>query len=180
MADHNAHALAAAVKALTQVVAPSVDTRNPLAVEQLRLVAMYLDFLVQRRPQERRLAWKNLSLQHELARQASLLIGTAFPAIGQRLLDAAARAEAQLRLPIAPASHWEQLHGEMAELLAEAIAAANGGGDTALRDALESLVVSHAKEQLLLHRAWFLPYGFEGRPESLPTLESMLEGVPEL
>lgn len=179
MADHTTHVLGAAVKALTQVVAPSVDPRNPLAVEQLRLVALYLDFDAQQRPHERRRAWKDLSLQCELARQAGALLEATLPDLGRRLLQAVAQAEAQLRLPVAPASQWECLHGELAELLAEAIAAANGA-DAALRDAMESLVLSHAREQLLLHRVWFLPYGFEARPDSLPTLEGVLAGAPEI
>lgn len=179
MADHNTNALGAAVKALSQVVAPSVDPRNPLAVEQLRLVAMYLDFLAQQRPHERRLAWKDLSLQCELARQAGSLLGTVLPDISRRLLDEVARADEHLRHPVSPASHWERLNGKLAELLAEAIAAANGG-ETALHDELQSLVLSHAKQQLLLHRVWFVSYGFEARPDSLPRLEDMLAGAPDI
>ncbi|GAC1355286.1 MAG: hypothetical protein NVSMB34_08380 [Variovorax sp.] len=179
MADHSANALGAAVKALTQVVAPAVDPHNPLAVEQLRLVGLYLDFLTQQRPHERRLAWKDLSLQCDLARQAGSILNAALPDMGRRLLQAVERAEAQLRLPIAPTSHWEHLHGELAELLAEAIATASSA-DATLRDALDSLVLSYAREQLLLHRVWFLPYGFEARPDSLPTLEGVLAGAPEI
>lgn len=179
MADHSEKALLAAVKALNQVVAPSVDPTNPLAVEQLRLVGLYLDFLAQQRPHERRLAWMDLSLQCALARQAGALLVPALPDIGKRLLAAVDRAEAQLRLPVAQASRWQGLHAELAELLSEAIAAANLG-EAPLREHLDALVLSHARGQLLLHRVWFLPYGFEARPDSLPTLQDVLAGAPDI
>lgn len=177
MADHNANTLHAAVKALTQVVAPSVDSRNPLAVEQLRLVSLYLDFHAQRLPLERRLAWKDLQLQAELARQAAALLREARPDLAQRLQDTLKEADAQLALPVAPASRWQALHARLAEGLAQAIAQVQAA--PALRDALESLVLTHARGQLMLHRVWFLPFGFEARPDSLPALEDLLAGAPD-
>lgn len=179
MSDHNVNALGAAVKALTQVVAPSVDPRNPLAVEQLRLVGMYLDFLAQQKPSERRLAWKDLSLQCELARQAADLLAQAWPQLCQRLREVLGRAQTQLDTPVSPVAHWERLHAELAEVLSEAIEAVSTG-EAALRDALDTLVLSHAQGQLLLHRVWFLSYGFEARADQLPGLAQLLEGAPDI
>lgn len=56
MAEHADRALDAAVKALSQVVAPAVDPEDPLAVEQLRLVISWLPFHGQRHHRERDLA----------------------------------------------------------------------------------------------------------------------------
>ncbi len=177
MADHNANTLLAAVKALTQVVAPSVDPRNPLAVEQLRLVSLYLDFHAKRLPQERRLAWKDLQLQAELTRQSAQLLQDARPDLAQRLQAPLKVADAQLALPVAPASQWQATHARLAEALADAIAQVQ---DTAaLRDPLEALVLAHARGQLMLHRVWFLPFGFEARPDDLPALEELLSGAPD-
>ncbi len=80
-----------------------------------------------------------------------------------------------------PASRWQALHATLAQDLAEAIAQVQGAGPagTALRDALESLVIAHARDQLLLHRVWFQPFGFEARPDSLPALETLLADAPD-
>ena len=45
MSDVTDNGLRAAVKALTDVVAPSIDPSDPLAKEQLRLVVDYLQFV---------------------------------------------------------------------------------------------------------------------------------------
>jgi len=176
MADHNANALHAAVKALAQVVAPSVDPRNPLAVEQLRLVSLYLEFHAKLFPLERRLAWKDLHLQAELARQAASLLHEARPDLAQRLREQLNEAEAQLALPVGTASLWQASHSRLAEALAEAIAQVQQ--TATLRDALEALVLAHARGQLMLHRVWFLPFGFEARPDTRPALEELLSGTP--
>ena len=62
MADHEENAIRAAIKALSQVVAPAVDPSNPLAVEQLRLVVQFLDFHLERRRLQGRFDWKELGL----------------------------------------------------------------------------------------------------------------------
>lgn len=179
MADHNANTLHAAVKALTQVVAPSVDPRNPLAVEQLRLVSLYLDFHAKRLPLERRLAWKDLQLQAELAREAAALLRETHAPLAQALQEVIGRADAQLALPVAPASRWQALHAELAQALADTIAQVHAAGAASLRDALDALVIAHARGQLMLHRVWFLPFGFEARPDALPALDDLLAGAPE-
>lgn len=179
MSDHNENALHAAVKALTQVVAPAVDRANPLAVEQLRLVSMYLEFLAQQRPHERRLAWTDLRLQAELASAVTQAIEPRQGELGARLLDAVGRAQDMLRTPVAPVAAWERAHRDLAELLSEAIAEAEQG-DAAAREALEALVVERAHGQLMLHRVWFRAYGFEARPEALPSLQDVLAGAPDI
>jgi hypothetical protein len=177
MADHITIALAAAVKALTQVVAPSVDSRNPLAVEQLRLVAMYLDFLAQQRPNERRMAWKNLKLQCELSRQCAKLLSDKFPQIAIQLQTAVAQADQCLQQSISPVAEFDRQHAQLSEILSLAIAKVNAE-ELSLADTLQILVVFHAKQQLLLHRVWYLSYGFEAHPEQLPCLEEMLAEAP--
>ncbi|MES2482315.1 MAG: hypothetical protein V4609_09985 [Pseudomonadota bacterium] len=179
MADHNENALHAAIKALNQVVAPSVDRSNPLAVEQLRLVSMYLEFHVQHRSHERKLAWTNLHLQARLAQEAGKLLATVLPDGSARLIAAAQAAQRQLGDTGAPATVWERMHGELGQCISEVQAEANAC-DESDRNALDTLVLAHAREHLELHRVWFKSFGFEGRPESLPSLEAVLAQAPDI
>lgn len=50
MADYTDNALLASIKALNEVVLPALDPSDPLATEQLRLVAGFLKFLGARLP----------------------------------------------------------------------------------------------------------------------------------
>lgn len=179
MADHNENALHAAIKALNQVVAPSVDRSNPLAVEQLRLVSMFLEFHAQHRSQERRLAWTNLHLQARLAEEAGKLLASALSAGSARLIAAAQAAQRQLADTGTPAAVWERLHSDLGLCISEVQAEANAC-DEGTRHALDTLVLAHARGQLELHRVWFKSFGFEGRPQSLPSLEAVLAQAPDI
>ncbi len=179
MADHNENALYAAIKALNQVVAPSVDRTNPLAVEQLRLVSMFLEFHAQHRSHERKLAWTNLHLQTCLAEEAGKLLSSALPAGSARLISAAQAAQRQLGDTGVPTAVWERLHSELGTHISEVQADANAC-DEGTRNALDALVLAHARGQLELHRVWFKSFGFEGRPENLPTLDAVLAQAPDI
>src|SRR5690606_21635601 len=48
MADHTRNALAAAARAMRDVIIPAVDPEHPLALEQAKIVARLLDFVEQR------------------------------------------------------------------------------------------------------------------------------------
>jgi hypothetical protein len=181
MADHNESALHAAIKALNQVVAPSVDRSNPLAVEQLRLVSMFLEFHAQHRSHERKLAWTHLHLQARLAEEAGNLLASALPAGSARLIAAAQAAQRQLADTGTAAAVWEGLHSELGLCISEVQAEAEADGcDEGTRNALDTLVLAHARGQLELHRVWFKSFGFEGRPESLPSLEAVLAQAPDI
>lgn len=175
MSDATDQALQAAVKALAEVVSPAVDSADALAVEQLRLVISWLQFHGLRRPDERRLAWAVLRQRIALARDAAAALhGTALQADVQARTDTAqsllARADAR-------SDDWRHA----AEALDGAIGAAFdalAGGPAAARDALARVVLRHAEDGLMLHRAWFAPFGFEARPDAVPPLERLLAGAP--
>lgn len=173
--DATGHALQAAVKALAEVVSPAVDATDALAVDQLRLVISWLQFHGLRRHDERRLAWAVLRQRTALARAAAAAVqGTAL----QPTLQAHAHS-AQALLEHAEASIDDLRHAaEAVDAAVGAAVDALAGGPDAPRHALATAVLTHAHDDLMLHRAWFAPLGFEARPDAVPPLQSLLAGAP--
>lgn len=179
MSDHSENAMHAAIKALAEVVAPSVDKGNPLAVEQLRLVVTFLEFHVRAMPQSRRLQWMELHLQAELARKVAELLQQQRPALAAPLCHALEQGQAALAQPGAPATTWQQAAARLAAAVCAALdSAATASGALARR--LDALVVDESRHMLDLKRVWFRPYGFEARPGALPALEDVLRAGPEV
>lgn len=94
-------------------------------------------------------------------------------------------ADAALADPGAQAEAWrahaaarDALVGQALQGADERAGRADGPGaatSAAARRRLERRVLAHAGEALLLHRAWFAPFGFEARPERVPGLDELLE-----
>lgn len=179
MSDHSDNAMHAAIKALTEVVAPSVDKGNPLAVEQLRLVVTFLEFHVRAVPQARRLQWMELHLQAGLARKVAERLQPQQPALAESLRSALEEGEAALARTGAPATLWQ---GAAARVAGAVCAALDGAAaaDGALAGRLDALVVDESRRMLDLKRVWFRPYGFEARPDALPALQDVLRGSPDV
>ena len=173
MADVTDNGLRAAVKALTDVVAPSIDRGDPLAQEQLRLVVDYLefvrcrlDFLYDR---------DRFELGHELALASALqrlhppcsaptaaLLHAAIEAGG---LAASAVGTSTVALKAAAAA----LAAAVRELIREAATFA-----TEARSAIERQVIEASGERILFERAWYLPLGFDPAPGEVPALAVLL------
>jgi len=174
MMDHTDDGLAAAIKALDEVVAPAIDAGNPLAVEQLRLVSRFLGFLRTRMPQEH--ARAHHELRHYLALAGDLVPlapECASPPVRQRLIEAVAAATPIADDPLATA---QQLQGGIDTLsasistLVRHVAAA----PDAVRLPVERAVVRASRSLLDAQRAWFLPMGFEPDPARVPALADAL------
>lgn len=173
MADRAATSLRAARKSLTDVVAPAVDLSDPLATEQLSLVADYLEFLRSRVDHiyER----ERFELAHHLAMA--------------RFVHDAAAGFSDLVAPLSAAiSDAEHAGGSVAEMraatanLTAAIRLAIRGAAALpehVRSAIERHIVEASGERIMLDRAWFLPYGFEPRPDEVSPLESIFTTRPE-
>ncbi|WP_374414029.1 hypothetical protein [Novosphingobium colocasiae] len=154
--------LAAATKALREVVAPAIDPANGVALEQLHLAMATVDFVRTRLPLRRRRVVRELENAHALAMQVAAAGGGTLAALAdeaQALLDSGADDAAMdaLRLRILDAAE-------------QAVAADPGNKD------LSRAVLAVAQHQTDLARAWFAPMGFEVDPAGRPTLEQLLEG----
>ena len=173
-ADHTDNALIAAIKALDEVVAPAIDTSNPLALEQLKLVSRLLGFLRQRLPYQSQRDRFELHHYLALARALSpLVVDASLVSQAQRLnqsIDDAATAieggdvsTAQVRDAI------DHLTTAISVLVRSV-----GGADPALRDRIERKVVSASASLFDVQRAWYLPMGFEPDPQRVPTVQAAL------
>lgn len=171
--DVTDNGLRAAVKALTDVVAPSIDRGDPLAQEQLRLVVDYLEFVRSRLDflYDR----DRFELGHDLALANALQrMSPPCSALTAQLLNAAIEAGTQadsvvgtstVSLKAASAA----LAAATRELIREAAAFA-----TEVRSAIERQVIEASGESIRFERAWYLPLGFDPAPGDVPPLAVLL------
>ncbi len=197
MADHTDNGLLAAIKALDEVVAPAVDSSNPLAVEQLRLVSRYLQFLRERlqyqADSDRYELWHYTELAKSLLAQMQPL-----PVQVQvhAQLHLATQVEVQVQVQVQAEVQQRLAHAvvaaapmcEDASVPLEAIRAAIGPLTSAIsalvrcvatvqpdqRMPIERVVLEASKRLLGVQRAFYLPIGFEPDPKLVPTIDSAL------
>ena len=172
MADVTENGLRAAVKALTEIVAPAINRSDPLAAEQLRLVVDYLEFVRQRldflHDRDR------FELDHEIG-MARALHGMSLPCSSAtaRLLEDAisGAADAQVRVDLSgPAlkAAAAALAAGTRELIREA-----AQFDEPLRRKVERCVLDATQDRITFDRAWYLPLGFDPAPGEVPPLASV-------
>ena len=172
MADHTYNSLGAATKALTDVVAGALDSADPLAREQLGLVVAYLefvrsrmDFLVDRERFEVR---NNL----DLARSVRSFTESLGEPIAADLDEAIRLGESVIGIP-APMSELRRARMSLEAALREMIRAAGkaGGNETA---EIERQVLDASARRIEMERAWYLPMGFDQRPDEVRDLVEVL------
>ena len=177
MADYTDNALLASIKALNEVVLPAVDPSDPLAGEQLRLVAGFLKFLGARLPyvHDR----NRFELEHYLALGMRLAADArlASPQVAQRLDQAIDEAEALLR---GPRASVEEMRRAAAALSApiSGLARVVADAEPALRRRVEQAILVGSKPWVDMQRAWFVVQGFELHPDELPPLDEALRVAP--
>jgi hypothetical protein len=173
MADHTDNALAASVKALTDVVLPALGTSDPVASEQLRLVIGFLTFMRSRLPMQE--ARRRFELGHYLnvARSIADDARLASSEVCNRLDNATASAR---KLLDDPAASGEDIAATAAELSAvlSALVRVVAAGDGELRQRVERAVLLAAQSLIDAQRAWYLPMGFDLEPANLPSLDKAL------
>lgn len=177
MLDHTDNTLAAAIKALDEVVAPAIDHANPLATEQLTLVVDALRVLRER--VDHLPARHRFELGQHVA-SARLLAPDAATASEptRRALDAAiTRGAAALQDPDATTGELREAAARVAAVIT-ALVRESDGLDPDVRRRIETAVVTAAETQIEVDRAWHLPQGFDPEPDSVPPLERVLR-VPE-
>lgn len=177
MADVTENGLRAAVKALTDIVAPALKHTDPLAIEQLRLVVDYLEFV------RRRLDFlydrDRFELDHNL-RMARALEGLGAPGSARTttLLKSAIQggAKAQLR-PDASSPSLKSDAATLAAAIRELIREA-AGFDAPIRRRVERCVLDATDERITFDRAWYLPLGFDPAGGEVPALADLLAKAP--
>lgn len=178
MSDVTENGLRAAVKALVDVVAPSVAPSDPLANEQLRLVIEYLQFVRSRLDHlyER----DRFELGHHLAMAKALkaLAPTLSPATAtllERALEAGSQTESRLGAPpIELKAAAADLAAAVREIVREAASFEAG-----IRGKVERSVLDGSERRIAFERAWYLPLGFDPAPAEVAPLAEVLARGPE-
>ena len=173
MADVTDNGLRAAVKALTDVVAPSIDPTDPLAKEQLRLVVDYLQFVRSRLDFLHDRA--RFEMNHHLATARALqALGAPFSAENRDLLDATVSAGLQTQASVeASTVSVKEVSASLAAIARELVREAASFAPE-LRGPIERCVLLAADEIIRFERSWYLPLGFDPAPGDVVPLASLL------
>lgn len=175
MADVTENGLRAAVKALTDVVAPAISKSDPLAAEQLRLVVDYLEFVRSRLDvlydRDRFELGHNLSMARGLKAFNAPASAATASLLESAIQDGAAVLEQTgASSPVLKAAS-ATLAAAVRELVREA-----PSFDEDVRRKLERHVIEASDERITFERAWYLPLGFEPAPHEVPPLAAILAG----
>lgn len=160
--------LTVVLRALEEVVLPALAGAEKHVVEQLHLSMAALGFMRQRLPYAGRFFRGELVSYAALARAAADLIGSHDPIGADELRALAERGHGLLQRP---GTDWAE-YVEAARGLRAAIGSVIERGANApyARD-LSDLIIATSSQTHLQARAWYLPFGFELRPETLPSLD---------
>lgn len=172
--DVTENGLRAAVKSLTDVVAPAINPNDPLAAEQLKLVVDYLefvrgrlDFLCYRETFELR---DNLALARAIQNSGAIISPE-----NKSLLESSIETGTEVL-----SSH--ELKSNVIRLAAFEIAAVvrevireSASYEESIRRKLETLVLEMSVDRITFDRAWYLPLGFDPSPKEVPHFVEVAE-----
>ncbi len=173
MADHTENTLRAASKALSDVVAPSLDPNDPLAAEQLNLVAEYIGFVRDRIDDlyER----ERFELRHAL-QMLDAIDGAELP-LDDEVSSAinVARATARYHLTTVGVTTPELRAAaqDVREVITAVIRASVELKDET-RVAISRIVIDESADILQFERSWNLPFGFDPEPQTVLGLSDAL------
>lgn len=172
--DQTDTGLKAVLKALTDVVAPALDPRDPLAREQLRLAVDYIGFV--RARVDYLHARERFDLRHYLG-IASDILRTGLPDDAPEVVllrKALAPAE---RLADDPAVLTAQLRDAAMELgfAVSAVLRTLGEYRADVASEIRRAVLAATANKLEFDRHWYAPIGFEGPEFEVKRLEEYLQ-----
>jgi len=171
-----ANMLNAARRSMEEMVLPAIDTANPLAREQAQLIIQALGFV------ERQLPYLHAKDRAEMVAYATMtnevLAGDLTGA--DEAVIAALRAsleEAQLLEGHGnpPSLSLQQAAARLADALG-ALVRSLGDMSPSARLQVRRTVVSGSERLLDIHRAFFLPTGFDRAASALPSLATLVHG----
>jgi hypothetical protein len=173
MSDVTENGLRSAVKALVDVVAPSVAATDPLANEQLRLVVEYLQFV--RGRLDHLYDRDRFELDHHLAMARALAdLAPPLSPTTAGLLDRTLQAGAQSLARVGASTvELKAASAGLAAAVREIVReAASFNPDLRLR--VERCVLDGSDRRITFERAWYLPLGFDPAPGEVAPLSEVL------
>lgn len=169
MTDHTENSLRAVISSLRTIVAPAVDTSDPLAQQQLQLALAYLDFLRSRLPNlpDR----DRFEVLHNVRLAESVLdaIGNVTPT--EELAEAVAEGRRIAETTGVSLTELRRIAAILAARVSELI---ESDLHDEARQSLERAVVANSAERVNFDRAWYQPMGFDPAPESSAPLSELL------
>ncbi|MGE0233584.1 MAG: hypothetical protein AB7O39_00375 [Flavobacteriaceae bacterium] len=170
MTDCTENDLRAALKALDDVIAPSIDAADPLAGEQLRLVVEYLAFLKSRiefiADRDRFELAHNIALSRALAADA----GKIDAGLAVQLEAAGDMARSVFETAGSGSAAMKRSAAMLAALIRELVRKAQHA-DVDARTRIERTVLDVSGARIEFERAWFLPLGLDPAPAEVEPLE---------
>lgn len=159
------------MKALSEVVMPAIDPVNRMAMEQAGVILGSLDFL---REQIDYAHWYEAADLMSLCNLAADLEGVDALQVAPELSSIRTHgASIATRWDVAlPA--LRQASAELREAISLTVEAAFAQPDTAIRSAVQRLVLEQSRDQLGRERAFVAGTKWDGFPETLRTIEASL------
>ncbi|MEJ8851237.1 hypothetical protein [Variovorax rhizosphaerae] len=171
--DHTHVGLRAAVRALTDVVAPVVDPKHAQARDQLRLTVEYLEFVLQRLDHLHERDLFELRHHMDLARQVMAVIPASIMARSVAPGTALEHGERVLAEGNASPPTLRNATEGLAAAVAEAVRAAPQMSASTRRN-IETCVLRASKTRISFERSWYLPLGLDADShEVLPLSEAL-------
>lgn len=172
----------AMIKALTEVVLPSIDPVDKVALEQGQLVVAMLHLMARQIPLQYRFDCDELCRLITFARSIESATANNGRAVDvSERLAAHTRAAAELleKAGAEPDQIFQAIN-HLRDVTSKAVQAVFDSGDEADRARTVRATLEMSNEQILRDRAWLISQGWETDPESLPRIETLLvenEGV---
>ncbi|MDF3306018.1 hypothetical protein ACWEK5_08195 [Rhodococcus koreensis] len=172
--DHSSNTLGALRKSLLDSVAPAVDPNDPLASEQLPLVADYLEFL---RTRIYRIHERSRFELGEYLQMAEGVLTRLSATVGAAVGDLPKQVDAARAARDAASTGTTELLEQGAALAAAVSAVVRDETvPDEVRQALGRWVVESSRELLAFQRSWYAPFGFESSRDRLRSVDDFLAG----
>lgn len=173
MPDTLDNSLLACKRAIDDMILPAIDPANPLAAEQAQLVSRTLSLALSQLPWLHAKARRELAINRACAARVAEAARAVDPSLVARLEAGFTRAQDLLADPAAFTADIRACTAELATLISLCVQACQGL-DTPAARAVERAAIQGSTEVIELHRAWFLPTGFDTDPGSVPALDTLL------
>ncbi|MEZ5687350.1 MAG: hypothetical protein R3E21_00885 [Caenibius sp.] len=157
--------LQVSLRALREIVAPSLEGAEKHVLEQLHLAIATLDFVKTRLPEARRYYRMELQSYLDLAKDAVSLVGSEPADAAERLSSLVQDGTILLQNPEADLPDYEEANANLREALALLSSRTVG---MACQQALETMILQRSENIILQARKWCAPFGFETDPDALP------------
>lgn len=168
--------LQTAIRALTEVVAPALDSNNAMAVEQLQIVIGMLHLVAAQLPLQARYDRDELARLLELGLALVAAVDrVAHAPVITSLTAAGTTGETVLSHRASNIADILAVIRELRTHTGALISAIFCDGNDTERERVMALVLAHADAQLLRERAWVATMGWESQPESVPSIIDLLK-----